>query len=340
MDCSPKRDLPEPLRRDLPRASRRRVEGVTLLEVLVVIVIFSMILGMTIGILRNSNRDLGVMAATNTVAGLLRAAGEHARAENSPAWVAINVDERTAGTLIRESLVMCHFEDTSGGYNTTIQVQGPIQVLGRVGLAYRFAGMNIIDAGEIPRLAADQGMAIEMWFNRAPGTGKHVLATIGKDMELMVDAMGRIHARVGSVTATSGSNLVPREWWVYVQAIYNGREIKILINGVEAGSIACRHAWSGPGRLILGAKKDGLAGLMDEVRVSGIVPGDLYMLPPQVEFELPRNARVQNGEFLVAFDPTGRLDATRHPGGDLTMSIKSPVVSKTIVVTRQGLVRR
>ena len=334
----------EPTAGLIPPSDRKREagsgkRGVTLLEILVVLAILSMIFAMTIGVLRNANRDLGVMAAANTVTSLLRAAGEHARAENSPAWVVLNRDERTAGTLIRETVVMCHFEDTTGGFGKTIDVHGAVQVLGRIGLAYRFRGSDTIDCGDIPRFAPDQGIAIEMWFNRAPGTGKHVLASIGKEMELSVDAVGRIQCKVGQVTATSGTNLIPREWWTYVQAIYNGREIKIIINGAEAGTIACKHPWRSAAPLTLGAKKDGLAGLMDEVRVSAIVPHDTYALPPQVEFELPRNAKVQDGEYLIGFDSSGRLDITRHTS-DLMLVIKSPAASKSLVITRQGLVRR
>ena len=76
-----------------------------------------------------------------------------------------------------------------------------------------------------------------------------------------------------------------------------------------------------------------------EVRVSAITPHDTYQLPPQVEFELPRNAKLQDGEYLVAFDGTGRLDATRH-AEQVTITLKSPAASKTLVITRQGLIRR
>ncbi|HKS16372.1 MAG TPA: LamG-like jellyroll fold domain-containing protein [Planctomycetota bacterium] len=313
--------------------------GVTLLEILVVLAILSMIFAMTIGIMRNSNRDLGVTAAANTVTALLRAAGEHARAENSPAWVVINTDKRTAGTLIRDTAVMCHFEDTSGGFGKTIQVNGAVQVLGRVGLAYRFASSNTIDCGMIPRHAPDQGIAIEMWFWRAPNTAKSILASIGKDMEVWVDSVGQVNVKVGNTIANTGTNLVRREWWVYCQAIYNGREIKILLNGVEAGSKPCTHDWKSPAPLTLGAKKDGIAGLLDEVRVSVIIPQDPYSLPGQVEFELPKTAKTKDGEFIIGFDGSGRLDPSRHLQ-EVTITLKSPASSKVLVVTRQGLVRR
>lgn len=318
---------------------RRSRPGVTLLEILVVLAILSMIFALTIGILRNANRDLGVMASANAVHALLRAVVDHARAENAPAWVVINLNERSAGALTRETIGMWHFEDTSGAFGKTLTVNGPAQVVGRVGTAYRFTGSQTIDCGDVPRIAPDQGIAIEMWFYRFAGTGKHVLATIGKEMEVWADAPGRLHVRVGSTTANSGTNVVPREMWIYGQAIYNGREIKILLNNAEVGSLACRHEWKGPATLTLGSKKDGLSGMLDEVRLSSIVPMHPYYLPNQVEFELPRGARVQNGEYLIAFDAAGRLDPASHPQ-EVALTLKSPVFTKTLTVTRQGQVRR
>jgi len=312
---------------------------VTLLEILVVIVILSMILGLSLGILRNANKDLGVMAAANTVSSMLRAAAEHARAENAPAWVVLDMNERSIGALTRETIGMWHFEDTTGAFGKDIKVSGAVQDKGRVGLAYRFNGSQFIDCGEVLVYRPDQGMAIEMWFYRFPGTSKHVLASIGNDMEVWADPVGRIQVRVGGVTANSETHLIPRESWVYLQAVYNGREIKILLNGAEVGTKLCRHTWKSAAPLIVGSRKDGIAGYIDEVRLSLVVPHDTYALPPEVEFDLPQGSKVQDGEFIIAFDNAGRLDGARHPQ-ELTLTLHSPVASRTIVITRQGLIKR
>ncbi|HTF56256.1 MAG TPA: LamG-like jellyroll fold domain-containing protein [Planctomycetota bacterium] len=320
-------------------ASRAPRSGVTLLEILVVIVILSMILGLSLGILRNANKDLGVMAAANTVSSMLRAAAEHARAENAPAWVVLDMNERSIGALTRETIGMWHFEDTTGAFGKDIKVSGAVQDKGRVGLAYRFNGPHFIDCGEVLVYRPDQGMAIEMWFYRFPGTGKHILASIGNDMEVWADPVGRVHVRVGNVTANSETHLIPRESWIYLQAVYNGREIKILLNGAEVGTKPCRHTWKSAAPLIVGSRKDGIAGYIDEVRLSLVVPHDTYALPPEVEFDLPKGSKVQDGEFIIAFDNAGRLDGARHPQ-ELTLTLHSPVASRTIVVTRQGLIKR
>ena len=55
--------------------------GVTLVEMLVVLIILAIILGMTISILQGSGRDLGVQASANAVSSLLRQASTHARIE-------------------------------------------------------------------------------------------------------------------------------------------------------------------------------------------------------------------------------------------------------------------
>jgi type II secretory pathway pseudopilin PulG len=313
--------------------------GVTLLEILVVIVILSMILGMTIAVLRNANRDLGVLAATSTISSMLRAAAEHARAEASPAWVVLDLDRRTIGTLTRETIGMWHFEDRTGAFGKVANVKGPVLDRGRVGLAYRFKPNETIECGEVPVFRPDQGVGIELWFYRSPRGNKHILASIGKEAEVWVDANGRVAAKVGSTQVISGTVLVPRESWIFLQAIHNGRELKLLLNGTEVGSVPCRHDWQSPAPFVVGAAKDGIAGMIDEVRLSLIIPRDTYPLPPQVEFELPRGSKVADGEFIIAFDGGGRLEAARHPSA-LTLTIKSPTASKTLTITRQGLVLR
>ena len=313
--------------------------GVTLIEILVVIVILSMILGMTIGILRNANRDLGVLAAANTVAAQLRATAEHARAEASPAWVVLDLEGRTIGTLTRETIGMWHFEDRMGAFGKEANPKGPVIVPGRVGNCYRFKMNETVDCGEVPVYRPDQGVGIELWFHRVLRGNKHIIASIGKDVEVWADAQGKVTARVGASQVTSGIVTVPREMWVYLQAIHNGRELKLLLNGTEVGSIPCRHEWKEAGRFIVGSAKDGLAGMIDEVRLSLVIPRDTYPLPPQVEFELPKGSKVADGEYLIAFDGGGRLEAGRHPSA-LTFTIKSPAASKTITITRQGLVLR
>ena len=66
----------------MPLGGRR---GVTVLELLAVIVIMSMLLGFAVFYMQGANQDLGVHASVNHVAGLFRLAQQHARTTSSPA---------------------------------------------------------------------------------------------------------------------------------------------------------------------------------------------------------------------------------------------------------------
>ena len=90
--------------------------GVTLLELLAVIVIISMLLGFAVYYMQGANRDLGVVASVNHVAGLFRIAQQHARTTSSPAWVALDTRGNTAYVLLKETVGEWHLEpDPKGG---------------------------------------------------------------------------------------------------------------------------------------------------------------------------------------------------------------------------------
>lgn len=320
---------------------RRSRAGVTLIEILAVLMILSLLMGLGVAVLRNANKDLGVRAAAGRIVTILRGAHEHARAENSPAWVVFTVQEPTAAALTRETVGMWHFEeDGAGAFGKGPTVNGPLIAPGRVGMCYRFRRTTeTIDLGPIPIQSPDQGLSLEMWFWRAPGGGKSVLCSAGFPLEVVLEAGGRVNARVLGVTLNSGDIVVPRESWVHLMVFHNGREARLFINGAEVRGAAGPPQWTKPGPLVIGATKDGLVGLVDEVRLCLIVKRDIYRLPAQVEFEFPPSLRPVNDEVVVAFDTAGRLDSTRH-AGPVTFKVKSTADEQSITVTAQGMIPR
>ncbi len=87
-----------------------------MIELVVVIVIFSMLLGLAVAVFRNANRDLGVRAAVNHVVTLLRSAAEQSKAEGAPIEVVCDVKDGTIHTLTKETLLMFHMEDEKGAF--------------------------------------------------------------------------------------------------------------------------------------------------------------------------------------------------------------------------------
>ncbi len=328
----------------MPRArgvsSRKR--GVTLLELLVVIIIFSMLLGFTIYLLKGANRDLGVTASANQLAGLLRAAHQAARTDASPAWVVLNVRDNTAHLLVKETVGEWHFEEKGGqdqgAFGKAARITNGSSVPGRVGRAVRLAGSGTIHCGEVPVYAPEQGVAVEMWFLRSHGrTGRGVLATIGGEVELSVEADGRVDGRVGGLRVSSGQARVPNDSWCHVQLLYSGRDLRLFLNQAQVASAAGQAGWTVNSPFVVGDARSGISGIVDEVRLSLIVPRDLVPLPAEVTFEIVSGlAAGQNGEAVIPFDGEGRLALP----AEVKVAVKSPTERQEITVGRGGNVRR
>jgi prepilin-type N-terminal cleavage/methylation domain-containing protein len=319
-----------------------RRQGVTLLEMIVVITILAMLLGLAVLFMRNANRDLGVRAASHHVVALLRGAHQHARGTSSPAWVILNLRDNAVYMLYRETVGEWHFEDTdtTGAFGRTGVVKGGTLVKGRVGQGMQLAGSGTVTCGDVPYFARDQGIAIEFWFLRRRGGGRQVFCTVGKEVEIAGEGDGRVTARVGALQVTSGDVKVPLETWCHVQAIHGAGELKIFLNQVQVGARAGKAEWTRPVPLVIGDAKGGLNGVIDEFRVGLIIPRDLYYLPSEAKFVFPQGTPVPAaGEYVIAFDVEGRLDPARH-AQPVRFKIKSPAEEKDIALGVGGTLLR
>jgi prepilin-type N-terminal cleavage/methylation domain-containing protein len=325
----------------MARESRR---GVTLIELVTVIVILSLLLGLSIALFKNANRDLGVRASTNHLVAVFRSVHDQARAGNSPAWVVINVEENSVYAMTKETVGEWHFEDTvtTGAFGRNGRVNGtPNLVQGRVGQAMVFPGAMSVDCGDIPVYHVDQGIALEFWYLRVPALGRQSLCAIGEQLEMAVEANGTLSARIGSLSLNSGDiHLRNTDVWYFLQLIYNGREAQLFVNGASVGSKAGRAGWAKNSPLIIGKSKNNCIGVIDEFRVSLIFPREKFYLPSEAKFELPHGylARGQT-EFVIHYDTEGRLDRRRHTD-PLRFKIKSPTEEKEIILNPTGLISR
>lgn len=318
--------------------------GVTLIEMVTVIVILSLLLGLSIALFRNANRDLGVRASANHFVSLLRAVHDEARTRNSPAWIVIDVEENSCYAMTKETVGEWHFEDTvtTGAFGKNGRVTGGTLVPGRVGNAMQFSGSTTVECGEIPIYADDQGVVIEFWYYRTNlPARKQSLCAIGSQVELSVEASGRLTAKCGDVIFGSGDvTLRFTDRWYFIELVYDGREAQLFVNGALLGSKAGKMQWAKGQSLTIGAAKNGCTGILDEFRVSLLFPRERYVLPSESKWELP-NGYVPAGkkEFVIHFDSEGRLDPRKH-GQPLRFTIKSPSESREIILNLTGLVQR
>ncbi|HXG60990.1 MAG TPA: LamG-like jellyroll fold domain-containing protein [Planctomycetota bacterium] len=318
-----------------------REGGLTLLELLVVIVILALVLGLSVTFLQDAGKDLGVVASANHVAALFRAARDRARASGAPAWVVFDVPRRAAHLLVKETAAEWHFEDPpeAGAFGRDARIRNGTRVPGRVGQGIQLSGGGTIHGGDVPFPGVDPGFAVELWFQRRAGrTGRGVLCTLAEGVELAAEADGRIVGRAGGLSVSSGASRVPPEAWCHVQLLYSGRDLRLYVNRVPVDVRPGQAGWTPAGAaFIVGGERGGFAGIVDEVRVSRLLPGEEYVLAGEAAFEFPAGTAVPpDGKIAVAFDAEGRLES----GGSFTVRVRSPATAQEIEVSYGGSVER
>lgn len=322
--------------------SSHRAGGLTLLELLVVIVILSLVLGLSVTFLQDAGKDLGVVASANHVAGLLRGARERARATGAPAWVVFDVPRRAVHLQVKETVGEWHFEDPpeAGAFGRNARIRNAGRVPGRLGQGLQLSGGGTIHGGDLPFWGVDPGFAVELWFQRRAGraAGRGVLCTLADGVELAVEADGRIVGRAGGLSVSSGASRIPPDAWCHVQLLYSGRDLRLYVNRSPVEVRPGQAGWVPAGAaFVVGSERAGFAGIVDEVRVSRLTPGEEYVLAGEAVFEFPPGTAIPpDGKLLVAFDPEGRLES----GGAFTVRIRSPAAAEEIEVSYGGSVER
>jgi len=314
--------------------------GVTLLELLTVLVIFSLLLGLTAAFMQGANRDLGVAAAANHAVGILRVAHQESRSSAAPSWVVLETKLGRIYLLSKETVGEWHLEDlgTTGAFGRDGKVSGGQLVNGRVGKAIQLSGSASIAFGEVPTYAPDQGISIEFWFLRRSGRGRGVLASVGEAVEIAAESDGHIEARVGTIRASSGQIHLPNDAWCHLQAIYSGRELKLILNRREVQSVAGKTEL--PRGLSFSVGGSGFTGIIDEVRLGLIIPREEYYLPSECTIVVkPGTVVPESGEFSIGFDAEGRLDPSVAPQ-PFSFTIKSPVAQQEITIGPGGTLQR
>lgn len=325
---------------------RRNARGVTLLELIVVIVIFSMLLAFSIGLMSNANKDLGVSAAAHHVVALLRGAHQVSRGSASPAWVVLRLKDNSVYMLAKETIGEWHFEGGSGdgAFGRNARVSGGTPIPGRAGQGLLLNG-GTVDCGEFPVYDPNQGVSIECWVLWRPARGRQVLCTIGKDLEISIEGDGRVQARVGGLTVSSKDLRVPEGFpqplWTPIHVLYGAGELKLFVNDRLAESKAGLVSWTPGASLVIGDRTAGFKGAVDEFRVGLVVPRDVYELPGEARFEMASGAATgaQPAEYVIHFDSEGRLDPSRH-SQPVRFFIRSAAGERLIEVGLGGMVER
>ena len=299
------------------RATRR---GLTLIELLLVMVVMGIVMGIGVGSF--ASLDPGRSTAVEIVRGALRSAVNSAKARRAPAVV--RVDSK-AGELTPRGLEVVgtwHFEsaDLTGAFGVKGVSTGARQTPGYLGEAVEFpAGTNArVEFGiqDDPSFEFGEGFAIECLIAPDTATSAHAVS-VGHVFGLYVLATGAVRVWFvsvdlegepsGQVVLDSDAGELLAGRWSRVRAEYDRRELSLSIDGVRVKQLATNEGVARvQAPLMLGGGQKAFVGRIDELMLSAWETGEPRALPKSVVLE-------PGAPEQIWFDAAGHLDKLVHP---------------------------
>lgn len=286
--------------------------GVTLIELMVVLSVIAIVFGIGLAFLTSASRDLEFRSTVGQVRTLLRYARSEAIAQHSAAYVEIDPVAREMRAVTKRPIGLWHFEDDActGAFGHHGKVSGGELVRGKLGSALSLGRKNSVDCGELPLFRPDQGILIEAWLLLNSAEAQSLFTCEGM-YGLRVAKDGGLAGEAGGKETDAEGVRVPVGRWFEAKLVYDGKIVLLKQDGQvvgaseddgKAGELVDRGA-----HFFIGGGDLGMDGLVDEVRVSAILPTETRHLPEGISIE--GDAPVQ-----VWFDERGRLDRGHHSG--------------------------
>jgi len=296
-----------------------RVAGFTVLELLVTLALISLVMGVGVGVFLNLTPSSTLSAGNALVESLLRSARNFCRAHDTEAVVVADFDRHEVYALALRAVGQWHFEDagTTGAFGRDGTIaDSKIVEGGTVGKCLRPGKRGEVDCGVSVAFDPTEGIGLfaDVRPERdEPGTifakGGGYWLSIDKDFHLHggvgVSDSGRSEAR-SAVQAESGDIRLVPERWARVGLIYNGVDLRLYINAMEVARVQeGRKMCPDPeARLRISAAERPFPGLIDEATVYAVSGGDRR--------QLPKGVVLAEGDRMIRFDATGRLDPRFH----------------------------
>lgn len=305
-----------------PRGMRA---GTTLLELMVVMVIMSVLLGIGVGVF---GKFTLVNAADNAGAGvraMIRVIRDYARNHGTVGTVFLDMKGNRVNGLMERIVGQWHFEDEGGsttgafGYDPSIGAGSALVPDGCIGGALALDGTAAAGAelGRSATFNSEYGVSLfcDLWLDDGARGG--VIASQGNAYGLRIEGDGSLVGWVGVYDESpterldvlevySGDQKVPTSKWVRVGLFYDRVQLRIFIDYREVGSAQEQRPLGRDAQraLAVGGGTGAFLGKIDGIRLGALGPGD--------GGDLSADVKLRGGTGIIRFDPDGHLDPRYH----------------------------
>lgn len=317
----------------------QRNQGLSLIELLVVMGIIAAVTSVAIGMIRRGDSTTLAEAGARVIRADLRLARSTARRVGLGSVVRISGAERTVEIWPAQLGGSWHFEDMAGSRGTVIELGGTLVEGGYLSRCLECTGASATVLGDYPFYDAPNGLRMTIAVNPQGGSGG-VLASRPGVFKLSVTDEGALLGQV--VLAPKGERLtletrdgvVAPGVWSVVSLSYDRTVFQVSVADVVYAEKAARATLStaSQGPLIVGG--GGYVGRLDEARLMVMPSGEVSDLPGRVDV-------ATENDIVVHFDAKGRLHRTHHKKGiSILLSADEDTDSQaSIVVEMSGLIR-
>jgi len=302
--------------------------GFTLLEIMIVLVLISIVLGIGMGAF--SKIGSGPSMALGRIKNVVRAARFHAIKEKAPGLVRFDTEKDLVVGLGWKNVGCWHFENNDGGLSSGFPreatlVRAEINPKGVIGscLDLSFSPDSGPIRAFVPSMSALDsvyGAAVEC-FVYLNGTGPRTIISKGGSYKIGINEDGCLSGMLGLRRSDSTNNssdseylidshpyVLPIQKWIKVGFQFNGYSFSITAGGMvrnrehypQKMHLVPHHG----SPLWFGSQEPGFDGLIDEVRLSAAVLGEEMPFKDTIDLIGPPG--------LVHFDTKGCLDRDFH----------------------------
>lgn len=323
------------------RYGLRSARGLTLVELLTVILIVALLMGLSGAAYWRMSRSMKEQAVAAELDVAIRHARNSALTANAPAFVEIDVEERRVVPWAYRTVGTWHFEEgkgvshCKGPYHEALVRGAQMGMDGKIGKCAQLKDSAYIELGSDPDFDFTDGGFLEAYVRASTYSfgGEDYIFSKKNAYSLKVGKGGVLIGNAGNQTIESTYRLVPGRW-TKVAFAWDRQSTRLIIDdGIVAIGTGSKPPMSDY-PLILGHETASFEGQVDEVRIMSADAGSAVNLSRN--WTITHNFAPWKG---VYFAPDGSLDMRFHAGPVVITLTQSDKV-RTVNISMLGTTTR